>query len=72
MSQLALRTLVEEPRPVGVELRARNPNGDCDFNDFIVTAQAEATESVPEPATLAGLGAVAAGFVVSRRRRKAA
>ncbi|NJN58246.1 MAG: PEP-CTERM sorting domain-containing protein [Leptolyngbyaceae cyanobacterium SL_5_9] len=36
------------------------------------TAEAEAAESVPEPATLAGLGAVAAGFVVSRRRRKTA
>jgi hypothetical protein len=51
-----------------------NPNGDCDFNDFIVTAQAESetSESVPEPATLAGLGAVAVGFVASRRRRKTA
>ncbi|MBD1871731.1 PEP-CTERM sorting domain-containing protein [Cyanobacteria bacterium FACHB-471] len=51
-----------------------NPKADCDFNDFIVTAQAESetSESVPEPATLAGLGAVAAGFVASRRRRKTA
>jgi hypothetical protein len=50
------------------------PKGDCDFNDFVFTAQAQTdtSESVPEPATLAGLGAVAAGFVASRRRRKAA
>jgi hypothetical protein len=52
--------------------KGSNPKADCDFNDFMFTAEAEATESVPEPATLAGLGAVAAGFVVSRRRRKTA
>jgi hypothetical protein len=36
---------------------------DVDANDFIVTAK-----SVPEPATLAGLGVVAAGLIASRRR----
>jgi hypothetical protein len=37
---------------------------DLDANDFIVTAK-----SVPEPATLAGLGAVVAGLAASRRRK---
>jgi len=37
---------------------------DVDANDFVVTAK-----SVPEPATLAGLGLVAAGLAASRRRR---
>ena len=41
------------------------PKGDCDFNDFIVTAKA-----TPEPATMAGLGMVVGGLVVSRRRKK--
>jgi PEP-CTERM motif len=38
-----------------------------DFNDFMITAQAQAT--VPEPATLGGLGLIAGALVVSRRRR---
>jgi hypothetical protein len=37
---------------------------DRDANDFVVTAK-----SVPEPATLAGLAAVTAGLVASRRRK---
>ncbi|MBD1871732.1 PEP-CTERM sorting domain-containing protein [Oculatella sp. FACHB-28] len=37
---------------------------DRDANDFVVTAK-----SVPEPATLAGLGVVAAGLAASRRRK---
>lgn len=37
---------------------------DQDANDFVVTAR-----SVPEPATLAGLGVVAAGLAASRRRK---
>jgi len=61
------------PNPGACETHGSNPKADCDFNDFIFTANAESdSESVPEPATLAGLGAVAAGFVASRRRRKTA
>ncbi|MGA9382982.1 MAG: PEP-CTERM sorting domain-containing protein [Phormidium sp.] len=39
---------------------------DIDYNDFVVTAKAT---SVPEPATLAGLGLVAGALAVSRRRK---
>lgn len=38
-----------------------------DYNDFMLTAQARAT--VPEPATLGGLGVVVGGLVFARRRR---
>lgn len=38
-----------------------------DYNDFMLTAQARAT--VPEPATLAGLGMVVGGLAFARRRR---
>lgn len=41
------------------------PNGTGDGVDF----QFEATETVPEPATLAGLGLVAGAMAVSRRRK---
>lgn len=43
---------------------------DGDTNDFIVTATA-ASQSVPEPATVLGLGAVAGGLALSRRRKTA-
>jgi hypothetical protein len=39
--------------------------GDHDFNDFLVQAKV----SVPEPATLAGLGLVAGAMALSRRRQ---
>jgi hypothetical protein len=38
--------------------------GDLDTNDFVLTA-----EAVPEPATLAGLGMVAGGMLMARRRK---
>ncbi|WP_254565500.1 DUF4114 domain-containing protein [Oscillatoria sp. HE19RPO] len=40
-------------------------NGDNDFNDFVVTAQA-----VPEPLTMGGLALGAAGLAAARRSRK--
>lgn len=40
---------------------------DSDYNDFVVLATD--LESVPEPATMAGLGLVAAAMAVSRRRQ---
>ncbi|MEQ9237814.1 PEP-CTERM sorting domain-containing protein [Coleofasciculus sp. E2-BRE-01] len=40
---------------------------DADYQDFIVTAMV--TESVPEPATLAGLGLVAGSLTLIRRRQ---
>jgi hypothetical protein len=71
---IAFEDIGGNPSAGACAAQGSNPKADCDFNDFIVTAQAESetSESVPEPATLAGLGAVAAGFVASRRRRKTA
>jgi hypothetical protein len=43
--------------------------GDNDFDDFVVQATIEPT-STPEPATLAGLGVVAAGMFLSRRNKQ--
>jgi len=44
-----------------------------DYNDFLVTAKARTpVASVPEPATLAGLGLVAGALAFSRRRRMSA
>ena len=40
-------------------------NGDNDFNDFVVTA-----EAVPEPFTMGGLALGAAGLAAARRSRK--
>ncbi len=40
--------------------------GNNDFDDFVV----KATTSVPEPTTLAGLGMVAGGMFLSRRKNK--
>lgn len=45
------------------------PTGDCDFNDFIVTARADAPTSVPEPTAMVGLGVAAVGLMSSRRRK---
>jgi hypothetical protein len=42
-------------------------DSDGDYNDFVVLATD--LESVPEPATMAGLGLVAAAMAVSRRRQ---
>lgn len=42
--------------------------GDNDYDDFIVSASV-AEVSVPEPATLAGLGIVAGAMALSRRRK---
>lgn len=47
-------------------LRNNASDDHVDFNDFMLTAQAR---SVPEPATLAGLGAVVGGLAFARRRR---
>ncbi len=41
---------------------------DNDFDDFVVKAQI--VESTPEPATLAGLGMVAGGMFLSRRKKQ--
>lgn len=42
-----------------------------DYNDFLVTAKARTpVASVPEPATLAGLGLVAGALAFSRNRRR--
>ncbi|MCL1469353.1 PEP-CTERM sorting domain-containing protein [Argonema antarcticum] len=44
-----------------------------DYNDFLVTAKARTpVASVPEPATLAGLGLVAGALAFSRNRRRRA
>lgn len=45
-------------------------SSDKDYNDFMVTAVAKrSAASVPEPATLAGIGLIAGSLAVSRRRR---
>jgi len=50
--------------------------GDNDFDDFVVRATSESlgggvlSESVPEPATLAGLGIVAGAMFLSRSHKK--
>lgn len=54
-------------QPVFVSFDDRGNRNDTDFQDFTVSAQAEAPESVPEPAALLGLGAIATGLVVKRR-----
>lgn len=43
--------------------------GDADVQDFIVGARIVTTETVPEPATLAGLGLVAGAMTMLRRRK---
>lgn len=45
----------------------RGNQNDRDFQDFTIEARAEV--SVPEPATLAGLGLIAGGLAFSRRRK---
>ncbi|NJR60915.1 MAG: PEP-CTERM sorting domain-containing protein [Cyanobacteria bacterium CRU_2_1] len=52
-----------------VSFEDRLINSDEDFNDFRFTVSA--VKAVPEPATLAGLGAVVGAVAVSRRRRAA-
>jgi glutathione synthase/RimK-type ligase-like ATP-grasp enzyme len=63
---------VNAPAGEGAALIAMNDTHaiDVDKNDFIVSAKPAST-SVPEPATLMGLGVVTSGFL-SLRRRKAA
>lgn len=56
--------------PVTIAFDDTGNNNDRDFNDFVITAQASST-SVPEPATLAGLGVVGAGLLAARRRQLA-
>jgi hypothetical protein len=51
--------------PVLIAFEDSGRLGDHDFNDFLV----EAKVSVPEPATLAGLGLVAGAMALSRRRQ---
>jgi hypothetical protein len=63
---LSLRTTTTLPltaRQVGIFVND-SWNGDLDQNDFVLRA-----EAVPEPATLLGLGAVAGGMVLARRRK---
>ncbi|HIK27097.1 MAG: PEP-CTERM sorting domain-containing protein [Oscillatoriaceae bacterium SKW80] len=50
---------------------ARNALGipDLDYQDFSVTAQARPVASVPEPATLGGLGLVGCALAARRRQR---
>ena len=43
---------------------------DSDYNDLVVMVESIAPASVPEPATVFGLGAVAVGLVASRRNKK--
>jgi len=43
--------------------------GDADVNDFIVGVRSTPPETVPEPATLAGLGLVAGAMTMLRRRK---
>ncbi len=49
---------------------AKNALGipDLDYQDFSVTAQARSVASVPEPATLGGLGLV--GYAIAAKRRR--
>ncbi len=50
----------------GVSIAFEDKGGSIDFNDFRVSATAK---SVPEPASLAGLGLVAGVLLVSSRRK---
>lgn len=47
-----------------------NYGGHRDYNDFLMTAQAVPQASVPEPATLMGLGVIAGLMGLSRRRKE--
>lgn len=49
-------------------LKVNNPGDNAIYNDFALVNAS--TGRVPEPATIAGLGVVAAGLAVSRRRRQ--
>jgi hypothetical protein len=64
-----IKATLNAPIGKGAALIAMNDTHaiDVDKNDFIVSAKPVST-SVPEPATLMGLGVVASGFLASRRR----
>lgn len=52
--------------PVLIAFEDQSTRGHRDYNDLIVSA-----EEVPEPATMLGMGLVAGGMAVARRRRAA-
>ncbi|MFP4220127.1 MAG: PEP-CTERM sorting domain-containing protein [Phormidium sp.] len=47
----------------------RGNGDDLDFQDMVLSAQAERTTDVPEPSVIFGLTAIAGGFASLRRRR---
>jgi hypothetical protein len=74
-------SLFQEQNPfagwVGISFEDGGNNNDMDFQDFTFRATASEefgggvlSESTPEPATLAGLGIVAGGMFLSRRKKQ--
>lgn len=56
--------------PLQISFDDRGNGNDRDFQDFTFTVVARTVASVPEPATLLGLGLVGGAMAISRRRQQ--